>query len=310
MFNVATANTAANRRTRNRERVLTRKQQSLRDRASAIPFLLPAVGFVGVILLIPFVYTIVRSFYGRGDYGFVGLDNYVQMFTDPYLQHSLLNTLIWTLGALVLPVGLGLLLAVITHSMKAGAWIRAVILIPCAIAGTVAGVVGSMMFSSGGVINQILTNVGLIDKPIPWLLVWPLNIISAILLATWAGTGSAMVLFLVGLQTIPQETIQAAQIDGANSWQRFFYIVVPQLKATLAIVIGLSITNALRSFDLIYVLTAGGPNRSSETLALSMYRESFLSQDPAVGSAIAVVLTVIVVACSWIYLRKQIGSES
>ncbi len=121
-----------------------------------------------------------------------------------------------------------------------------------------------------------------------------------------AGTGVAVVLFLVGLQTVPPETIEAAALDGADGWKRFRYITLPQLRAVTVVVVGITLANALRAFDLIWVLTQGGPARSSETLALSMYRETFLLQDAGQGSAIAVVLTIVVVGSSWTYLRSNL----
>lgn len=290
----------------------TRARRVRKDRLAAIPFLSGAVGFVGLILLIPLSYTIVRSLFGNGDVGFVGLDNYVTLFTDPNLQRSLLNTLIFTVGSLILPVAFGLAIAVMTDGSSWGGWARAAVLIPSALAGTVTAIIGNMLFTSSGSINQFLATLGVIDAdhPIGWLLQWPHNIISAILISSWAATGGNTVLFLVGLRTIPRETLEAAALDGAGGWIRFKDIIFPQLRATTAVVIGLTITNALRAFDVIQVLTKGGPNRTSETLALSMYRQSFLNFDQAVGSAIAVVLSVIVVLCSWFYLRRQIGKET
>ena len=283
-----------------------------RARRAAIPFVGAALAVVGIVLLAPFVYTIYRSALGNGGSGFVGLDNYVTMFRDPALQRSMINTLMWAVGSLILPVGFGLTIAVMTSAMKLGAAARALVVLPYALAGTVVAIVGNVLLSTAGSLNQALAFLGLTDpeSPIQWLLQWPMNVVSVIVFAAWQTTGVNVVLYMVGLQTIPRETVEAAALDGADGWRRFRFVTFPQLKATTAVVIGLTITNALRAFDMIWVLTSGGPNRGSETLALSMYRQSFLMLDPAVGSAIAVVLTIIVVACSWLYLRRQIGQES
>ncbi|GAA4343417.1 carbohydrate ABC transporter permease [Microbacterium rhizosphaerae] len=283
-----------------------------RDRMAAAPFFLAALLVVGIVLLIPFVYTIIRSFIGSGDEGFVGFANYVTMFEDPNLQLSLFNTVFWAIGSLIIPVVLGLGIAVMTSSMRLGGVARAAVILPYALAGTVVAIIGNIIFTSAGSLNQALEFIGLLapGAPVQWLLHWPLNVISALLIASWQSTGVNVVLYMVGLQTIPRETVEAAAIDGADGWVRFKDVILPQLRPTTIVVIGLTITNALRAFDVIWVLTQGGPNRTSETLALSMYRESFLLLDPAVGSAIAVVLTIIVVVCSWIYLRRQIGNEA
>ena len=297
--------------TRAQRRRTGKPHYEVRDRLSSAPFFGAAALFVGIVLLVPFVYTIVRSFFADGGGGFVWFDNYVTMFQDPNIQLSLLNTFIWAIGALILPVLFGLGIAIMTSSMKLGAVARAVVILPYALAGTIVAIIGNIIFTSQGSLNQALSAFGLMsaDSPIQWLLHWPLNVIAAILIASWQSTGVNVVLFMVGLQTIPRETTEAAALDGADGWIRFKDVIFPQLRPTTIVVIGLTITNALRAFDVIWVLTQGGPNRSSETLALSMYRQSFLLLDPAVGSAIAVILTIIVVACSWIYLRRQIGHE-
>jgi ABC-type sugar transport system permease subunit len=273
---------------------------------SRAAFLFPAVGLVAVVLLTPFAITVHRGFLTDGvDPGFAGLANYQEMFRDPILVRSLVNTLIWVVGSLLLPVGLGLTIAVMTSATRWGRWARLAIVLPYAISGSAVAVVGAFMLQTDGAVNQLLRAAGLDSLTTQWLLNWPQNTISAILLSTWQSTGVAVVLFLVGLQTVPPETIEAAALDGAEGWKRFRYITFPQLRAVTVVVVGITLANALRAFDLIWVLTQGGPARSSETLALSMYRETFLLQEPGQGSAIAVVLTVVVVGASWSYLRSS-----
>ncbi|WP_085067349.1 carbohydrate ABC transporter permease [Catenuloplanes japonicus] len=280
---------------------------TLPDRLSGAAFLFLGVGLVAIVLLVPFAITVYRGFFGDGvDSEFAGLDNYVEMFRDPILVRSLINTLIWVVGSLVLPVGLGLAIAVMTSATRWGRWARLAVVLPYAISGSAVAVVGAFMLQTDGAVNQLLHALGLDALTTQWLLNWPQNTISAILLSTWQGTGVAVVLFLVGLQTVPPETIEAAALDGADGWKRFRYITLPQLRAVTVVVVGITLANALRAFDLIWVLTQGGPARSSETLALSMYRETFLLQDAGQGSAIAVVLTIVVVGSSWTYLRSNL----
>lgn len=279
-------------------------------RLGSAAFLFLAVGFVAVVLLTPFAITVYRSFFTEGiDSEFTGLTNYAQMFRDPILVRSLVNTLIWVVGSLVLPVGLGLAIAVMTSATRWGRWARLAVVLPYAISGSAVAVVGALMLQTNGAVNQLLLAAGLDGLTTQWLLTWPQNTISAILLSTWQSTGVAVVLFLVGLQTIPAETIEAAALDGADGWKRFRHVTFPQLRAVTVVVVGITLANALRAFDVIWVLTQGGPARSSETLALSMYRETFLLQDAGQGSAIAVVLTIVVVGASWIYLRSNLRSS-
>ncbi|MFG1610782.1 carbohydrate ABC transporter permease [Actinoplanes sp. NPDC049265] len=277
---------------------------------SRAAFLFPAVGLVAVVLLTPFAITVYRGFLTDGvQPDFAGLANYQEMFRDPILVRSLVNTLIWVIGSLLLPVGLGLTIAVMTSATRWGRWARLAVVLPYAISGSAVAVVGAFMLQTDGAVNQLLRAAGLDGLTTQWLLNWPQNTVSAILLSTWQSTGVAVVLFLVGLQTIPPETIEASALDGADGWKRFRHITFPQLRAVTVVVVGITLANALRAFDLIWVLTQGGPARSSETLALSMYRETFLLQEPGQGSAIAVVLTVVVVGASWSYLRSSLRSS-
>jgi multiple sugar transport system permease protein len=280
---------------------------SATDRMSAAAFLFLAVGLVAVVLLVPFALTVYRSVFSDGlDSSFNGLTNYEQIFRDPILVKALTNTLMWVIGSLLLPVSLGLAVAVMTSAMKLGRIMRLAVILPYAVSGSAVAVVGSFMLQRDGAVNELLGAVGLGGLAQQWLLDWPQNTISGILLNTWQGTGVAVVLFMVGLQTIPPETIEAAALDGADGWKRFRYITFPQLRPVTVVVVGITLANALRAFDVIWVLTQGGPARTSETLALSMYRETFLLQNAGQGAAIAVVLTLIVVGASWIYLRTQV----
>lgn len=267
-----------------------------------------AVGLVVGVLLVPLGFTIYRSFFSNGlNSTFVGFGNYRTIFSDPILVKSLVNTLMWVVGSLVLPVGIGLGVAVMTNGLKWGKVARLAIVLPYALSGTAVAVVGTFMLQSDGAINQMLGAVGLHSLEHAWLLHWPDNTISAILVSVWQSTGVAVVLFMVGLQGIPTETLEAAALDGAAGFSRFRHIIIPQLRPVTAVVVGITLANALRAFDVTWVLTAGGPARSSETLALSMYSETFLAERPGVGAAIAILLTGIVLASSWAYLRNQNG---
>jgi multiple sugar transport system permease protein len=114
-----------------------------------------------------------------------------------------------------------------------------------------------------------------------------------------------MILFLVGLQTIPPQTLEAAKLDGAQGVRLFWSIIVPQLRPMTIVVVGMSIVNSLKTFDIVWLLTRGGPGTASETLALTMYRETFTLSRYGYGAAVSVVLTIVVLAASWLYLRRQ-----
>ncbi|RAJ59055.1 multiple sugar transport system permease protein [Streptomyces sp. Amel2xB2] len=267
----------------------------------------PALAFVGILLVYPFFRSVYGSLFADNGFTseFVGLDNYVRLAEDPVLGRSLINTVMWVAGTLLLPVAVGLLIAVATYRMRLGNLATLVIVLPYAISGASTAVVWKFMLTSGGAVNQALGAVGLDSLAQPWLLEWPQNTLSLIVAGTWQATGINVVLFTIGLRAIPRDIVEAAHLDGVSGWSMFRHITLPQLRAMTVVVVGMAIVNSLKAFDLIWVLTQGGPSRSSETLALTMYREAFRLFHVGYGSAVALVLSVIVVAASWLYLRRQ-----
>lgn len=270
--------------------------------------LLPAALVIG-FMIIPFLITAVDSLFSDDGlhHEFVGLKNYASLVTDSGFGHAILNTLMWVAGTLLLPVLLGLIFAVLFNSVRWGIVARWAVTIPYALSGSATALMWTFMLQSDGAVNQILAAIGLQSWQQQWLLQWPLNTVTMIVVTAWQGTGAALILFLIGLQAIPTETIEAGRLDGAGGPSLFWNVIVPQLRPMAVVVIGISIVNSLKTFDIVWLLTAGGPGTESETLALTMYRETFTLNRYGYGAAVSVVLTVIVVAASWLYLRRQVG---
>jgi ABC-type sugar transport system permease subunit len=274
---------------------------------AGVPWALPALLFVGVLLVYPFFRSVYGSFFEDNGFSshFIGLDNYTRLADDPVFGKSLFNTLLWVAGTLLLPVLAGLLIAVATHRTRFGGAAQLVIAVPYVISGASTAVLWKFILTTEGALNGFLGAVGLDGLQQSWLQEWPQNTFSMIVASTWQATGLNVVLFAIGLRAIPRDTIEAAQLDGATGWRMFRHITLPQLRAMTVVVVGMAIVNSLKAFDVIWVLTQGGPARSSETLALTMYREAFQLFHVGYGSAVALVLSVIVVASSWAYLRRQ-----
>ncbi|MFJ6659962.1 carbohydrate ABC transporter permease [Streptomyces sp. NPDC091377] len=279
---------------------------------TGIPWALPAVLLVGVLLVYPFFRSVYGSLFEDNGFtsSFTGLDNYTRLADDPIFGRSLLNTVMWVAGTLLLPVAAGLAIAVATHRMRFGRLAQLVIVLPYAISGAATAVLWKFILTTDGALNEVLRAVGLDSLAQGWLLEWPQNTLSMIVASTWQATGLNVVLFAIGLNAIPRDTVEAAELDGAGGWRMFRHITLPQLRAVSVVVVGMAIVNSLKAFDMIWVLTQGGPARSSETLALTMYREAFRLFHVGYGSAIALVLSVIVVASSWMYLRRQMPGTS
>jgi ABC-type sugar transport system permease subunit len=279
---------------------------------SARGFVAPGVILVAVLLYLPLLWTVYLSFTkydGLGSPEWIGLDNYVEMFTDPGFIGSALNTLLWVVGTLVIPVGLGLGIALLTWNLGGGIWLRLPFLIPYALSGIGVGVVWSFILSSGGALDQALAAFGILHPP-RWLIDAPLNTIVMIIAAAWQGVGVNALLFTIGLQSIPKEPLEAARIDGANGIRLFGSILWPMLRPLTAVVVGLSIVASLKTFDIVWSMTKGGPGTVSETLALTMYKDTFVNSDYGLGSAIAVFLTIVTLVASIIYLRQQLSPKN
>lgn len=275
-------------------------------------YMLPALVFVGVFLLYPAAYTLYISLTkwdGLTAPRFIGLQNYVQIIHEPVFRTSFTNTLIWVLATLLFPVALGLLLAIAVNRIPFQGFFKAIFYLPYAVSATSVAVIWGFMLSPIGVVNTALREIGLGHLAISWLIRPPWNTIAMLVAYTWLSTGTNMVLFLVGLQNIPTDPVEAAKIDGANSWQTFRFVVFPLLKPMTTVVVTIAVVNSFKVFDLIWVMTQGGPYRSSETLAVTMYRESFVLFHLGYGAAIANFLSLIIIIFSVVYLRSIFRRE-
>lgn len=277
---------------------------------SSVGFVAPAVLLAAVVLYLPFLYTTYISFTdfnGLGDPEWAGIDNYVKMFSDPGLLNSLINTLYWVGGTIILPVGLGLLIAVLSQGLPGATLFRLPFLIPYALSGVAVGVIWTFVLQTNGALSQIVGFFGA-DAP-RWLLDAPLNTFVMIVASSWQGAGVNALLFGIGLQSIPKEPLEAAKVDGASGFTLFRTMTWPMLAPLTTVVVGLSIVGSLKTFDIVWGMTKGGPGASSETLALTMYKETFVTNDYGLGAAVAVFLTVVTVLASILYLRRQLAPE-
>ncbi len=271
-------------------------------------FIFPAFILVFVLLIIPMMQNIYYSFFrwnGISRPIFNGINNYIRFFKDSNFLISLKNTLIWVVFTLIFPVMGGLLVAVFIKGLPFENFFKSIFFIPFTISFVATGLIWGYMYSTDlGVINGIIRLLGIKTTP-SWLTDVPLNTFSMLFAWMWQQLGINMVLFLMGLSTIPKEPIEAAVIDGANSWQTFINVTFPMLRPITTIVITMAAVNSFKSFDIIYVMTRGGPYRSSETLAVTMFRESFTMFRMGYGAAISVFLSAIVIATSLTYIKRM-----
>jgi ABC-type sugar transport system permease subunit len=269
-------------------------------------FLLPALCFVGLFLVYPAINTFVISFSqwnGISKLQWIGLGNFTNMIHDPAFWVAVRNTVLWVIGSLLIPVLLGLIAALLISTLPGERVLKVMFFLPYALSGVVIAIMWSYMYSLGGAINAILKLVGLGKSVKPWLQNVPANTIAMIITYGWRMTGTNMVLFSIGMQAIPEEPLEAAYIEGASGWQTMTRVILPMMASTTAVVVVMAIINGLNVFDIVWVMTEGGPYRSSATLAVNMYREAFVVFKFGLGSANALVLSLLVLGAAIFYLR-------
>ena len=275
-------------------------------------FILPTyVGFV-IFILYPLVESMRISFQEfsllRGS-TYVGLDNYAQMFADPRLRISYINTVIFTLFAVFFNAGIGLLLAVMLNRrlpVLMRNLYRSIFFFPVLIAHTYIAVIWRFLYQQDtGVINYYLGVFGV--EPIPWLSNAHWAMAAIIILDVWKNTGFAMLVFLAGLQSIPNEYYEAAQLDGANERQLFFRITIPLLSPTIFFILVIFMIGALQVFDTIIVLTAGGPGDATRSVVLYIYEIAFRTFNMGYAAAVSMTLFAIILVLTalqfWISRR-------
>lgn len=274
-------------------------------------YIMPAVLFIGIFFISSILFTIRTSFFewdGMTDMTFVGLDNYISLFSDPNFRISLMNTIFWVVGSLLISFIIPLLFAVLISNSSWLTGFKNIFYFPTALSATIGGLIMATLFSTYG-IPQLLGVLGFDKLACDWLAIPYVNTFVMISMNAWQGIGLNMILFISGIKNLPSSPIEAAKLEGANTFQMYFKVIFPLLKSTMVVVLLTSLVNSFKIFDSIWVMTKGGPYRTSETLALTMYIESFVRNHLGLGSAVAVVLTLIILIISYFNLRNSFKED-
>jgi len=273
-----------------------------RFRLAPYLFVLPYLTIFVVFRLAPSIAGLGVSFTNWAAVGtprWIGLGNYQAMLRDPRLHDAVRNTFLFTLMTAPLLVGLGLALAVFLNQRHRGRGVgRVAVFTPYVIMSTVVGVLWTWMLDKDfGLINVYL------GHNIPWLVSQKYALYAIVITTVWWTVGYNMVLYLAGLQDVPAELYEAARIDGANSWRLFRHITLPLLAPTTFLVLMLTLINSFQVFDLVFVMTSGGPGTSTLTLVQYVYTTAFQFRKFGYGSAVAALLFAILVALAVILTR-------
>ena len=275
------------------------------------PFVIPALVVVLAVIVFPWVFTIwmsMQEWKVGSPTVFVGLANYLRLPTDPRFVEAVGHTLSYTALSVVLPLVFGTLAAVVFHQkFAARGFLRGIFIMPMMATPVAIALVWTMMFHPQlGVLNYLLSLVGL--PPQLWVFNPATVIPSLVLVETWQWTPLVMLIVLGGLAAIPTEPYESAQIDGASLWQVFRFITLPLIMPFLFIAGMIRMIDAVKSFDIIFAITQGGPGSASETINVYLYSVAFVYYDLGYGSAIAVVFFLLIVALAalLLYLRKRL----
>jgi multiple sugar transport system permease protein len=269
------------------------------------PFILPAVVLVLAVILFPWAFTgwMSLSEWKVGSARrFIGFGNYARLLTDVRFGEALWHTLVYTALAVLLPLVLGTLAALVFNEhFPLRGFFRSAFVLPMMATPVAIALVWTMMFHPQlGVLNYLLSLAGI--PPQLWVFDPRTVIPSLVLVETWQWTPLVMLIVLGGLASLPADPYESAEIDGANAWQKFRHITLPMIAPFLMVSVVIRTIDALKSFDIIYVITQGGPGTASETINIYLYLQAFSFYDIGYGSAVAVVFFTIVVALSLVLL--------
>jgi len=281
-------------------------------------FILPAFIYMMFFVGYPIISNIVLSLQNvsvrnlvNGQRKFIGFDNYIKLFDDDVFRTSMFNTLKFTVACLVFQFLIGFLLALLFEKkFKFAKPVRGLTMIPWMMPMTVTALMFKFMFSTDvGIINYILRTAGFIEENVEWLTTPGTAMIAVVVANVWIGIPFNTILISTGLTTIPQELYESASVDGANGWQRLTRITLPLLRPTIESVLVLGFIYTFKVYDLVYVMTEGGPVNSTHLLSTYSYKLSFDMFQYSKGSSVANVLFLILLLVGVIYLKITMQGE-
>lgn len=296
--------------------VSTTAPRRMRKGWSSYVFVLPGGLFILAFLVFPIFYNIWISFQDvtlmnlNGQHRFVGWDNYRKVFADPLFKSSIGNSLWFTAGSLVFQFGIGFALALFFHRRFPGRdLMRSLILLGWMMPIVITGTLFKWILSGdSGVFNHLLSVLGWIDEPVFWLTNQNTALTATTIANIWIGIPFNMLILLAGLQALPEPLYEAAKIDGAGRFRQFTHITMPLMRPTIFIVLMLVLIYTFKVFDLIYVMTGGGPVNVTTVLPLFAYKLAFNNYEISMGSTVASLMFVFLMALASVYLwmsRKE-----
>ncbi len=282
-------------------------------------YILPAALFLGAVMGFPILFSIVMSFQKytletlvSRQPEFIGFQNYYAIFTNPAFTTALGHSLVFTFFSILFQFAIGLALAILfSKAFPLSNVMRGLLLSGWQIPSVVIGTLFLWLFNLDyGLINFLLTSTGLVKEPIGWVVQADAALPAVIIANIWLGIPFNTILLSAGLSGLPDDVFEAATVDGANGWQKIVYITIPLLRSTILAVLMLGFIYTLRVFDLIWIITKGGPGDATEVLPTFAYRLSFISFNFGQSAAVAVVILLILLSAAVLYLKFALEEES
>jgi raffinose/stachyose/melibiose transport system permease protein len=279
----------------------------------------PVIGLIGVFLYLPLLASLQYSLHDWSSLSTtwrnVGLDNFRNLLADPLFWQALRGNVLYAIVSLIFQVGFALALAAILESdmisRRLSGFFRIAFFIPSILPITVIGLLWQILYQPDvGLIDQLLTACGLEDLAHAWLGEEKTVLPAIIAVSQWQWVGYLTVLFIVAIRGIPRELYEAAEIDGASGWGKFLHVTVPGVSETTVLMTLITIFGAVKVFDIVWVMTAGGPNNASDVLGTYMYRSAFRDDRVGYASAIAVVMFVLSSIVGSLQLRQSQRSRT
>jgi raffinose/stachyose/melibiose transport system permease protein len=283
---------------------------------TAFVLLLPAILIYGVFSFLPIIFTVWISFTNSGGFNteasFVGVDNYLRAYNDPIVWSSLVRTFLWLFYHVVLAGGLGLVLAIAVSSLtRTRVFFRTALFLPHLVSLAVVGVVWAAIYDPFyGLLNTVLDQLNLSFLKQGWLSDPLLVLFSVNVASSWQGFGLYMLLFMAGLQNIDHTLYEAAEIDGANAWQKLLAVTLPGLRDVTTFVISLAMINGLKGFATVFVMTNGGPFYASEIITTYIYRIAFQVQDHGLAAVLCIMMSVLAIGITITFNRWRTRSST
>ena len=300
-------------------RVRSKRRSLSFDKLAPYIYIMPAGLFLAVIMGYPILFTVLMSFqqYTLAELvskqaQFVGLVNYLDVLKNPEFQVTLTHSLVFTFVSIFFQFTIGLGLAILfSKSFPASNVMRGLLLSGWQIPSVVTGTIFLWLFNLDyGLVNFILTSLQLIQEPIGWVIQADTALITVIIVNIWLGIPFNTIMLSAGITGLSEDVFEAATVDGANNWQKLIYITIPMLRSSILAVLMLGFIYTLRVFDVIWIMTKGGPGNTTEVLPTFAYRLSFISFNFGQSAAVSIMILAILLVAAILYLKFAIQKET